>query len=437
LLRYFTILKSRFSSGKSTREQPPSETPAAVSPPGQRSDPGIWRIPFSFSITREGGVYLLSIVLVSLAAVRSGNNLLFLILAVLLSTIIVSGTMARSSLRSLSLTVQIPENVFEGERISIKVSLRNMKRYFPSFSILVENVEISHLSPTSAFGSRLPFLKRHRPAAPPKAEDRSLLRHPAYFPILRAAETRSELIAQTFPSRGPYRLEGFWISTRFPFGFFRRGERIPSEGEILVYPSIREVSSYFHLLPFLPGQSDGFHVGHGENLYTIRKHQAQESVRAIDWKATAKTGELMAREYARNEESRFCLILDTRISNGASSEYAPKFEKAVSLTASLAFHFFEEGAELELLTPGQHITRDEGMEQLYRILRALAVIECRPSLRENPSDLRDELSKVVDPSTLQHILSDKIFKIIITSRPKGGFPSHVWRSSHVIYFDEL
>jgi len=436
LLKYFKTLKSRFSPDQPIRKGFLSAALAAMSRPARRANLRHWLAPFSFSITRAGGFYILGVILVSLVAVHSGNNLLMLILAALLSTIIVSGTIARSSLRSLSLTVQVPENVFEGERISIKISLRNMKRFFPSFSILVENVVISRPSAISSFKGRLAFLRRN-PSAQPINLDRSLLRHPAYFPIIRPSETRSELIAQTFPSRGPYRLEGFWISTQFPFGFFRRGERIQSNGEILVYPSIREVSSYFHLLPFLPGHLDGFHVGHGENLYTIRKHQAQESARIVDWKATAKTGELMAREFARNEESKFCLILDTLISSPLRSDYAGIFEKAVSLTASLAFHFSEEGAELEFLTPGEYISREEGTQQLYRILRALAVVECQLASPENSSDLRGELSRVIDSQALQQILSDKIFKIVLTSKPRGRFPSHIWRSSHVIYFDEL
>jgi uncharacterized protein (DUF58 family) len=157
----------------------------------------------------------------------------------------------------------------------------------------------------------------------------------------------------------------------------------------------------------------------------------------VDWKATAKMGELMAREYARNEESKFCLILDTFIHPPLRPENAESFEKAVSLAASLAWYFSEEGAELEFLTPHGNVTRGEGQEQLYRILRSLAVVECQPASPANSSDLRGELSGVVDAQALQQIMSDKIFKIIITSKPRGSFPSRIWRSSHVIYFDEL
>ena len=70
---------------------------------------------------------------------------------------------------------------------------------------------------------------------------------------------------------------------------------------------------------------EGLQVGQGENLFSIRKYQEAESARIIDWKATAKTGQLMAREYARDEESKFCLILDTRIPASSACRIRRRF----------------------------------------------------------------------------------------------------------------
>jgi uncharacterized protein (DUF58 family) len=394
-----------------------------------------WLMPFSFSITREGGVYILSVFLLSLAAINTGNNLLFLILALLLSAILVSGIVARVSLRSVSVSMQVPENVFEGEQVFIKVSLGNRKKLLPAFSISVDGLGPVEARPAVSWLKRAAPWKRR--AEVPGRSASSVLRQSAYFPLVPPQETRSELVSQTFPRRGSYRLEGYRISTRFPFGFFRRGERVRASGEILVYPSIREVSSYFHLLPFLPGRLEGLHVGQGESLYAIRKYQEGESARLVHWKATAKTGELMVREYAREEESKFCLILDTTIHPSAAPDFARRFEEAVSLAASLAGHFCDEGAELEFMTPAQYIPRGMGREHLYRILRSLAVVQCESSRPVRSTDLYTELSGIMEPVQLQQILSDKVFKIILTSKPAGSFSSTIWRSSHVVYFSEI
>jgi uncharacterized protein (DUF58 family) len=208
---------------------------------------------------------------------------------------------------------------------------------------------------------------------------------------------------------------------------------------VLVYPLVREISSFFHLLPFLSGSMESMHAGLGENLFSMRKYQDGESSRLIDWKATSKTGELMAREYAREEESNFCLVLDTRRYAGAEDHRENVFEKAVSLAASIAAHFLEEGASMAFLTPQEYVPRGTGIEHKYRILRSLALVQYGTSPADADASLWNAGSpgQIEDPQALQQILSDKVFKIILTSRPRGSFPSAVWRSSHVVYFSEL
>ncbi len=394
--------------------------------------------PYSLGITREGLLYLLFVLVISTAAVNTGNNLLYVILATLLSAIVVSGFVSRNSLKQVSLSLQMPENVFVDERVSIKVSMRNYKRIFPSFSISVQDLDLGRALSPHPMADRQIHLK-NRDSRKSSESDRAMFRQMAYFPILRPGEVHSELTVQSFPKRGLYRLQTFWISTRFPFGFFRRGERFEAKGEVLVYPSIQEISSYFHLLPFLPGHLEGHHVGPGENLFSIRKYQETESARIIDWKATAKTSELMAREFAREEESKFCLILDTRLRGMNIADCEEAFEKAISLAASIAAHFLKDGAGLEFLTPYEYVPRGIGIRHLYRILQSLAVVKYEMDSSEDPSRFWDysKFSEIKDAQALRQIFSDKVFKIIITSKPRGSFPSAIWRSSHVVFIDEL
>ncbi len=422
MLRYFGALKSRFRPANGPREEISSGR----------------FLPFSFRITRGGFLYICGVLVLSLTAVNSGNNLLFVLVACLLSAIAVSGIVARNSLRQISLLLQLPENVFVGERVSIKITLRNLKKIFPSFSIRVEDADLGRKRSRISLARMLGF-KSGSDGLESGMQDKSMLRQTAYFPMLRAGETRSELVFQSFPHRGLYHLRGFWISTRFPFGLFRRGEFVGAKGEILVYPLLQEISSYFHLLPFLPGHLEGSHVGQGENLFSIRKHQESESARVIDWKATAKTGELMAREFAREEENEICLILDPRTHNSALENAAEKFERAVSFAASIAAHFLREGAGLEFLTPREHILRGTGTDHLYRILKSLSVIQPEAASAEPGFApwAPDAFPCIRDAHALRQIFSDKLFKLIISSGPRGSYPSAIWRSSHVVFFDEL
>jgi len=391
--------------------------------------------PFSFRITKQGIAFFLGVSLLSLAVVNSGNNMLFLVLATMLSTILVSGIAARASLRSISLSLQVPENVFAGETVSIKISLTNTKTILPSFSITVEDMASGKRSRVFSLAKRI--AARQSSTTKKIIEEDAVMRHSAYFPSIRPLETRSELVVQSFPRRGHYRFTGFLISTQFPFGLFRRGERVQAEGETLVYPRIQEVAAYYHLLPFMPGKREGVRIGHGESLHSIRDHRNGESARVVDWKATAKTDRLMAKVFAREEESRFYLILDSLLHWSAGQDGKEKFEKAVSLAASLAAHFCTEGIELEFISPQEHVPKGVGTDHLFRILRSLAVVECQSAMANENHDLADELAHVADSQVLDEIRSSKTFKIIITSKPRGSFSAIIWRSSHVVYFDEL
>jgi len=51
-----------------------------------------------YRVTRDGWIYILGIVLVALAAINTGNNLLFLILACLIASILMSGILSSITL---------------------------------------------------------------------------------------------------------------------------------------------------------------------------------------------------------------------------------------------------------------------------------------------------------------------------------------------------
>ena len=67
-----------------------------------------------YRVTRGGLLFTAAIVMVALAAVASANNLLFLILATMLSTLMVSGLVSRLCLAGLQLDFLVPEHVSAG-----------------------------------------------------------------------------------------------------------------------------------------------------------------------------------------------------------------------------------------------------------------------------------------------------------------------------------
>jgi hypothetical protein len=70
-----------------------------------------------YKITREGWVYIGGIIIVALAALNTGNNLLFLILASLIAIILMSGILSSITLTGVAMRLELPEHIFAGWRL--------------------------------------------------------------------------------------------------------------------------------------------------------------------------------------------------------------------------------------------------------------------------------------------------------------------------------
>ncbi len=87
---------------------------------------------------------------------------------------------------------------------------------------------------------------------------------------------------------------------------------------------------------------------HGSlDLRDVREYVPGDEVRHLHWKATARTGRLMVRDYVDPNQPRFTALLDTR------TDLVPPavLEEAVDLTASLMRAAAAEGYWCRLLTP--------------------------------------------------------------------------------------
>ncbi|HEX5885296.1 MAG TPA: DUF58 domain-containing protein, partial [Pyrinomonadaceae bacterium] len=310
---------------------------------------------FPFEPTSGGGVFLVIIIVVGFAAWNTGNNLLFLVFSLLCSTLFVGWIAARTSLRDLTVSARFPDHIFAAEPAPVIVTLRNMKRVLPSFSILVEA-----RGPHSETGESS---KRRRRYA------KRLLAYFSYVPHHAAAEQRVE---QLFPTRGHVLIDGFELSTRFPFGFFRRRRRLRARNvDIIVYPKPEAIGDELHLLPMYAGRIPSLRRGAGHDLFSLRDYQPQDDLRHIDWKATARSRRLTVREFTSEDERRITIILDTHLRHGESQE---RFERGVVQAASLIKHFIDERAEVRLVLGDEVGAFGSGTDQLYRCLRRLALV---------------------------------------------------------------
>lgn len=286
-------------------------------------------------ITALGLVFTITIVMVGLAAFASGNNLLFLLLAALLSTLLISGFISRLGLAGLELDIELPPNVVARRDIPAKIKVRNRKFLMPSFSLRLSGVADTGL------------------------------RDDIYIPLVPAGSTVTEVAPLYFKRRGEYKNKTFSFSTRFPFGFTYRRAHVRLEQEVLVYPSIDAQPGFESLLGEIAGDLESRYRGRGNDFYRIRPYVLDESARHVDWRATAHTGELQVREYTRDQDPAVTIFLDLETND------AEWFELAVECCAFLTWRLFEKGARIRFLT--QRWNPDD--PHVYDILKYLAVVE--------------------------------------------------------------
>jgi len=356
---------------------------------------------FPFEPTSGGGVFLVIIVVVGFAAWNTGNNLLFLVFSLLCSTLFVGWMAARMSLRDLTVSARFPDHIFAAEAAPVIVTLRNNKRVLPSFSVLVEARGPTNDAEVNSKRRRR-YVKR-------------VLAYFSYVPHRSAAEQRVE---QLFPTRGHVLIDGFELSTRFPFGFFRRRRRLRARNvDLVVYPKPEVISDELHLLPMYAGRMPAMRRGAGHDLFSMRDYQPQDDLRHIDWKATARSRRLTVREFTSEDERRITIVLDTYLPREAPGDLTDRFERGVVQAASLIKHFIDERAEVRLVLGGDVGPFGSGTEQLYRCLRRLALVI--------PSD--------EDPANVTWNTGEHDYAILLTAASPGSIPANVWRTSHVIY----
>jgi uncharacterized protein (DUF58 family) len=357
-----------------------------------------------YKVTREGWLYILGIFLIALAALNTGNNLLFLILASLIAIILMSGILSSITLSGVAMRLELPEHIFAGQPVRGSIELENEKLALPSFSLRVEAITSKN--------------------APPAA----LLETPVYFPYLAKRGRAQQAVPIAFRARGVYRQDAFRIVTRFPFGFLQKSHRLTLLTEALVYPSVEPTREFFEILPGLQGAMESLAKGRGQDLYALRDYMPTDSARHVHWKASARSGSLMVREFTREDDTRVLLVLDPHIF-AAKTDATPqaatdRFERAITLCAGVAWHFFERNALLQFRSAGMETPLAPAEDNIYAILRHLATAQALPPDPEHKllTDLAASL---------------ELFKIIVTSQPRGTIPANLWHTSYVVFLDEL
>jgi uncharacterized protein (DUF58 family) len=302
-------------------------------------------VPEGIRITTVGLWYVLLTVLVAIAATNTGNNALYMVLALMFSVLILSGLVSRENVRGLEAALEPPGEVFANRPFSVGFTLRSRAVVFPRWFLLFT------LS-RSAQPLLIPYLPRR---------GRSV--------------GQLEMMIGT---RGHHRFPYAHVSSLFPFGFFRKGVRYRVDHEVLVFPELFPAGGARPEDVEQAGDDSGRRRGWGHDLHALRRFRRGDDPRGIHWKQSARTGELIFTERATERSRRLSILFDNAVGELRDPAKQGRFERLVSEAATIAVDHLARGYEIELVTRDGALGFAGGPRQRLAVLETLAVVQARP-----------------------------------------------------------
>jgi len=188
--------------------------------------------------------------------------------------------------------------------------------------------------------------------------------HPASFqceglPRAVALEPRqwTEIAYHARPlARGETRFEKCEVRLHSPLGLWHIAHRAGEETPARVYPNFRALARYTLLATDNRLSQIGVlqvrRRGEGMEFHQLREYRQGDPQRAIDWKATARTQRLIAREYEEEKDQRVLLVIDCGRRMAAKDDDLSHFDHALNAGLLLAHVALRQGDAVGMMTMG-------------------------------------------------------------------------------------
>lgn len=300
-------------------------------------------------LTKAGWLYAASTLGIGLAAVNTGDNLLYLVTSFLLAVMATASLWAWLNFSGLSARLEVPPHAFRDRPLHAELVLVNAKP-IPSFLI--------HATPRAEPGMR-PRLRQ---------TETEVVDTPGawVFRIPRKGGVVAR-IRLRFLRRGLVDLTGLRVRSAFPFGLAYREEILPlPRGRVVVFPAIHPVQGEppDRFVAQSWGDENTRREGTGGDFLGLRSFVRGDSPRRIYWRAFFKEGSLQVKRFA--EEASRTVIL--HVPRGAQ-------EQDLEEVASWIVHLLQDGHRVGLTVEDTGEAFEPGTGEAHRhlLLRALAL----------------------------------------------------------------
>ena len=188
------------------------------------------------------------------------------------------------------------------------------------------------------------------------------------------------------PLRGHYSIGPVSLRYRNTFNLSVDEMYVDHHSDIIIFPQIRDVEEAFirsRTAKMYTGATTLRTPGPGTEFYSLREYVPGDPFKNINWKAFARTGDLMINEKCRDAVTDLYIILDSRDIARIGTVLKNPLEMGTVAAASLASFFIKRRDSVSLTIYDEKLSflpPDTGDKQYFKILSSLAGVAPRGTM---------------------------------------------------------
>lgn len=178
--------------------------------------------------------------------------------------------------------------------------------------------------------------------------------------------------------RGPRRFERVELTLDSPLGIWRRRLQAGDPTTLRVYPNFASVAKYALLATHNRISPVGVRRqrrrGEGLDFHQLREYRDGDTLRQVDWKASARTARLISREYQEERDQQVCFLLDCGHRMWTRDDESSHFDHGLNAMMLLAHVALAQGDAVGLMTfggPLRYVPPRKGGNTLHMLLECV------------------------------------------------------------------
>ncbi len=333
----------------------------------------------------------------AIVAILIGSPALFYITTALIATILACHLQAYLSIRGLKLDRVAPETVRIGDLVTIELKVWSLRKIKRTLITVWDNL------PTSlAIHSRTPSL----PIAPS---------------FIAPVRTQYQFRAL---KRGYFRWSGVYVTGTDALGLISKTRVYEtSMAEMTVLPQPLPLSIE---IPSSAGwgineSESGRNRGAGIEPRGVREYRFGDSIRQIHWRSTAKTGQLLVKEFEAGSQAAVGFCLQRTRGSDIGQGAVTTLEQMCGNVVYLAEMLIRQGAKVYLPNLDEITSHSNPMERIGEIYSTLATVSAD---KEHPPYLDVEAAMAVLPFgsilyLLMAVADESVIPVLRSARQAG------------------